>query len=398
MNESKRRPAVHLERLLSITAGTFLVAALLAGEPLRAWGKGPPKKTSLPEPATLYNSDLQLQGSVQLAKGDIPGAALTFCRMLVPPGSEDMWTLSVVLLCDPADVWGTVKQITGVQPVFIQEREYKGQKCYRVCAGLSLDRNEPLKWKSALPPEFLAQKPFPAKVLFPCGTDGGQAEKQEKPSGPWEALEPVRAEPSQAPKPQPAAVPQAPAPPPAAKGSSGSPFWQPPLAVAAPGLAPQSPVSEAKRKEAEALFERGLAALQKGDRREAERYYQKALEADPGRPEVLNNLGVLYLEQERFDKAQKVLEQAVARAPSYGRAHLNLAGAFWGQNRKDEAISEAKESVALDPSDLNAHLTLASFFLAVDRKGEAAVEAKRALALDPQNIQAKIFLDHCPKE
>ena len=116
------------------------------------------------------------------------------------------------------------------------------------------------------------------------------------------------------------------------------------------------------------------------------------MEAEPNRPEVLNNLGVLYLRENRFDKAKLLFDQALQYSPAYARAHLNLAGALWGLGDRDAATMEARKAVALDATDVSGHLTLASFLLAQDEKDQAAAEARRALLLEPNNAQAKALL------
>lgn len=172
----------------------------------------------------------------------------------------------------------------------------------------------------------------------------------------------------------------------------------PPLAKAPPEGPPgPAPVSESKRKEAEVWFQKGNNAYHQGQRKEAERCYRQALEADSGRPEVLNNLGILYLEQNRYTEAKDLFEGAISKSPGYAKAHLNLAGALWGLGQKDAAIQEAREATVLDGRDVSAHLTLASFLLAADRKTEAAQEARTVLALDANNLQAKVFLEQAEK-
>ncbi len=173
----------------------------------------------------------------------------------------------------------------------------------------------------------------------------------------------------------------------------------PPQAPAGHSAASDVPVSipdAAHRAEGEAWFQQGLAAQSKGQRARAVECYQRALAVDPDRPEVLNNLGVLSLEQNRFDEARVLFTRAIAQSPAYARAHLNLAGALWGLGRRDEALAEAHQAVAMDPTAVASHLTLASFLLAMNMKAEAAEEARRVLALEPANAQAKVFLNTGP--
>jgi tetratricopeptide (TPR) repeat protein len=179
-----------------------------------------------------------------------------------------------------------------------------------------------------------------------------------------------------------------------------APPFIPPQASAAHPAAAEVPVSipdAGHRAEGEAWFQQGLSAQSKGQRARAVECYQRALAADPDRPEVLNNLGVLSLEQNRFDEARALFIRAIAQSPAYARAHLNLAGALWGLGRRDEALAEARQAVTMDPTAVTAHLTLASFLLAMNMRAEAAEEARRVLALEPGNEQARVFLKADPQ-
>jgi Tfp pilus assembly protein PilF len=329
----------------------------------------------------LYDTALCARAAQGLAAGDLDGAMRAYCDMFAGHASGTLWTLSAVLLCDPAEVAPAVASIKGVEPVFVQAKLYQGKWCYRVCAGLSRDRNEPFRWRTLLPPRLLSEGPFPVPVMLPCSKSVAANTPAPAPVSPPAAAE---AKPPPAPP-----IPEpAPLPPPAATKL-------PPLTSEALGKAPpavEDPASKARKKEGEAWFQKGLAAQNAGRRSEAEDDYRRSLAADPDRPEVLNNLGVIYLQQNRFDEAKVLFAKAIARTPSYARAHLNLAGAMWGLQDRAGALMEAREAVALDPSDVSARLTLASFLLAEGLKPEAAEQARRVLLLDPENAQAKVFL------
>ncbi len=126
--------------------------------------------------------------------------------------------------------------------------------------------------------------------------------------------------------------------------------------------------------------------------------YLRSLKADPGRAEVLNNLGVLYLKEGDYRRAKPLFEQALKRSPGYAAAHLNLAGALWGLGEKDEAVLQAREAVELDQNDVNGYLTLASFYLSLGNKPAARDAANRVLLLDPKNEQARVFLSASEKK
>ena len=317
--------------------------------------------------AELYDTAAFDGAQRALKAGDLAGAMRGYCRMF-ERRSEGLWTMSVILLCDPGKVAEYVAMIRNPSPVFVQAKQFQGQWCYRVCAGVTRSRGEAVRWRALLPEKLQAEGPFPVEILRPCeGNPGGAPSEVASPTA---TVTPTHSD----------STPATPKAPPALPELTGA---------TAPLAGVQSP---ANRAEGETWFQKGLTAQAKGRRREAEEDYRKALEADPGRPEVLNNLGVLYLQQNRYTEAQALFQRALDRAPAYSRAHLNLAGALWGLDDRDHAILEARNAVTLDPTDVSAHLTLASFLLAAGEKAAAGDEARRVLLLDPGNSQAKVFL------
>lgn len=326
--------------------------------------------------SSYYDSALYHAAMESLDRGQYDSSAESFCKMLRPPARGELWTLSVVLLCDPSQLAEEMAKLERPSPVFVQIRYFEGRRCYRVCAGLTTSRAEASRWAAWMPQSLRTHGPFPVRVEISC-EDQASGMSATSAASPKPAPEqPPRKETEPTP-------PQTPIEP--EKGKGHSAFLGPPVKV-------QATPPTASSNEGEAWFQKGLEAYRKGDRLEAYEDYNRALEIEPGRPEVLNNLGVLYLEEKQYAKARDLFQQVVEKSPGYARCHLNLAGALWGLGNRDEAIQEARTAVELDQRDVNAHLTLASFFLATDRKEEAADQAKRALLLEPGNAQAEVFL------
>jgi tetratricopeptide (TPR) repeat protein len=311
----------------------------------------------------LYNPVAWNRGEAALKSGDVEGALRNYCEMFEGRSEGTLWTLSAMLVCEASQVAPYVASIQRPLPVFVQMRIFQGKPCYRICAGLTKDRNEAVMWRTLLPQKLLAEGPFPVPVLLPCPSYP-ELQAQDLPTK--------------------AAV------------AAPAPLEQPRSALPAPlataGKLPLTVPDSDHRAEGEAWFQKGLSAQSKGQRAQAAECYQKALGIDPDRPEVLNNLGILSLEASRYAEAKALFARAIAQSPSYARAHLNLAGALWGLDRHDEALAEARTSVAMDPTAVAAHLTLASFLLAMNMKVEASEEARKVLLLEPGNLQAKVFL------
>jgi hypothetical protein len=319
-------------------------------------------QTTLAQKA-LYDPAVYERGGEALRSGDVEGALRNYCSMFSGRSGDTLWTLSAILVCDPSQLASFVASIDHPLPVFVQVRTYQGKTCYRICAGVTRDRNEVVRWRTLLPQRLLAEGPFPVPILLPCPSI---------PAIPRQDL---------------AGAPALP--------SAESSVIPPPALAAHPPVAevPVSIPDAGHRAEGEAWFQKGLSAQSKGQRARAVECYQRALAVDPDRPEVLNNLGVLSLEQSHYEEARVLFTRAIAQSPAYARAHLNLAGALWGLDRRQEALAEAREALAMDPTAVSAHLTLASFLLAMNMKAEAAEEARRVLLLEPGNAQAKVFLN-----
>lgn len=316
----------------------------------------------------LYDTGAYNRGVAALKSGDMEEALRNYCDMFAGRAEGTLWTLSAMLVCEASQVAPYVASIPRPLPVFVQQRIFQGKTCYRICTGVTKDRNEAVRWRALLPQQLQAEGPFPVPVVVPC---------LSPPSPPGQDLA------TNAALAAPATVEQR------------LPALAAPPANA--GELPAAGLDAHHRTEGEVWFQKGLEAQSKGQRARAVECYQSALKADPDRPEVLNNLGILWLQENRYEEARTLFDRALVKAPSYARAHLNLAGALWGQGLHGEALAEARKAVALDPKDVSAHLTLASFLLAQGLKAEASEEARRALLLDPSNEQAKIFLSTVAK-
>lgn len=380
------------------------------------------RKANVPPPG-IYSQKVYQEAREALLSGDLPGALQGFCDMVNRPQGQAVWTVSVVLLCDPAEIPQALQEIREPQPVFVVKRIFEGRTCFRVCAGLTTDRGQAVAMRVRLPEAFKSAGPFPVEVPFRCDSSipGFQRPARSTPApagtAPSEDAKPV-SPPAAAPvgparpevlelTPVPAPTAQAPSPGPSpissdapASGSGPSPFAQQPL-VPGPGLPPSPPPPglaqrPSKNPEAEAWFQKGLKAYNLGDRKLAEASYKSCLELNPDKPEALTNLGILYIEEKKFKDARGLLETAVAKAPNYSRGHLGLAGALWGLEEYGDAIGEARAAVNLDTHNVNAHLTLASFLRTTGQEEEAMKEARLVLLMEPNNPKALEFLNTPP--
>ncbi len=84
-------------------------------------------------------------------------------------------------------------------------------------------------------------------------------------------------------------------------------------------------------------------------RARAKLYYRLALELNPRHASTLNNLGVLALEEKRYDLAERFLTDALASEPEAAKTHFLLARVRFESGRLPEARAALDEALRLRP-------------------------------------------------
>jgi Flp pilus assembly protein TadD len=122
----------------------------------------------------------------------------------------------------------------------------------------------------------------------------------------------------------------------------------------------------------------------------AEADFRRALELNPGQPEVLNYLGYSLVEQRRnLDEALGMIEEAVAARPDSGYIVDSLGWVYYRLGRFEEAVEPMERAVELLPTDpiINDHL--GDVYWKVGREREARFQWERALSLEPEAEEAE---------
>jgi len=135
------------------------------------------------------------------------------------------------------------------------------------------------------------------------------------------------------------------------------------------------------------LFAQALALHQRGQLREAETLYMRALTEAPPDFATLNMLGVLKAQAGAAADGLVWLEQALALQPNHAGALVNYGNVLSLTGRCEQAVAAYDRALALRPdaeSFVNRGLALQS----LNRQREALASFERALALEPRNIQA----------
>ncbi|ETX30525.1 tetratricopeptide repeat protein [Roseivivax isoporae] len=148
-------------------------------------------------------------------------------------------------------------------------------------------------------------------------------------------------------------------------------------------------------------YARGISQERQGNWQEAEDDFRKALELNPGQPQVLNYLGYSLVEQKvKLDEALSMIEEAVAAEPDSGYIVDSLGWVLYRLGRYEEAVDPMERAAELMPIDPVVNDHLGDVYWAVGRTREAEFMWRRALSFveaenvsqdaDPDRIRRKL--------
>lgn len=127
-----------------------------------------------------------------------------------------------------------------------------------------------------------------------------------------------------------------------------------------------------------------------GDFAQAEELFRRAIQARPGNPNFLFQLGETIRLQDRSSEAIEWLQRAIAAQESMTAPHFSLGCALQSEERHEEAAAMYRQAIALDPthSEAREHLGYALALLG-DRSG-ALMAFDGALRIKPESANAHV--------
>ncbi len=142
-----------------------------------------------------------------------------------------------------------------------------------------------------------------------------------------------------------------------------------------------------------AYFLLGRANYLKGSYTEALSVYEKVMDlTSRPRPELWNNIGLLYSKMERFDEAHNAYMQALALRSEYPEVYYNLGVLMLKQKVYEEAASYFNKAVSQRGSYRQAYYNLGLVYAKLGRNKDAIKAYQRVLELDPDNIRVQLNL------
>jgi tetratricopeptide (TPR) repeat protein len=129
----------------------------------------------------------------------------------------------------------------------------------------------------------------------------------------------------------------------------------------------------------------GICHLRLRDYPSAEAIFATAVEAAPGTPALLNNLGVALMGQNRMEEAEARFREAFEAEVDYLPARQNKALLLFRMDRFEDAAAEFGRLLERDSRHAEAALMLAACWMRLDRWSEAALTLNELARLNPQS-------------
>lgn len=148
-----------------------------------------------------------------------------------------------------------------------------------------------------------------------------------------------------------------------------------------------------KRLTGEFYFEVGIVHERKGDRKEAVRYFERALELKPEFPEAQNYLGYMWAEKgENLERARELIQKALKAEPD-SAAYLDSMGwVLFKLNKPKDALDYMLKAVKLnDEPDATLYDHLGDIYSALSDSDKAREAWKKSLAVEEsESIRKKL--------
>lgn len=156
--------------------------------------------------------------------------------------------------------------------------------------------------------------------------------------------------------------------------------------IAIPALAQEAPLIEVLPREEhvrQLVLRADLQALRKRYEAAIE-LYKEALQFAPRRPVILNKLGMAYHLVPDRRNAEKYYKKAVRADKNYAEAWNNLGAVQYGRESYGASIKSYTRAIDLDPVNSITRFNLGTAFFAVNRTDEAIEQFRLALLIDPE--------------
>ena len=145
--------------------------------------------------------------------------------------------------------------------------------------------------------------------------------------------------------------------------------------------------------EVQDLLDKADIFFRKGELKAAEQQYLLAASKDPRCSKAYSRLGIIYLETgEDWQDAEAAFRQALKTDAQNGYILNNLGLVLYNQDRFADAIRHFELAVRQDEFNANRHANLGKAYMAMRQYAKAESAFKKALKLEPNEMEYKDLL------
>ena len=146
------------------------------------------------------------------------------------------------------------------------------------------------------------------------------------------------------------------------------------------------------------FYFRGVSYERSKNWPKAEADLKKALDLNPGQPQVLNYLGYTWVDMGiNLDEGLDMIRSAVDQRPNDGYIVDSLGWAYFRLGRYDDAVAQLERAVELRPEDSTINDHLGDAYWKVGRKLEATFQWNHARDLDPTPVDLEVIVKKLEK-
>ena len=125
-----------------------------------------------------------------------------------------------------------------------------------------------------------------------------------------------------------------------------------------------------------------------GQLNSAEKIYRAILADNPEQPDALNLLGVLALQERKYDTAIKLISLAIKIYPCSAQFFINLGLAHMGIQHNEEALSCFGQALKLEPKNAEAYFHIGNVNRIQNKEMEAIAYYQKAINVNPDHAEA----------
>jgi len=128
----------------------------------------------------------------------------------------------------------------------------------------------------------------------------------------------------------------------------------------------------------------GIEEAGKGDVDQAIEKYNRALESRPEYPEALYNRGLAYLEKKDDERAMGDFNEAIAAKPDFAEVYVGLGNVYLNKDEDDKALEQYQLALKINGKLPDAYISLGHIYADRDDDQSALKNYDKAIELDPK--------------